>query len=63
MNGELIFNRQGVVEPFHEYVPSIEKSLERMIVFEMIKTGMSLDEVIEGVISGRERTFRRHVAS
>lgn len=59
-NGDLMVTHEGITEKFEDYVPSIEKTLERMLVFEMIKTEQSLEDVFDNLVAGKERTFRKH---
>ena len=58
-----MIQHNGITEPFEEYVPSVQQSLQRMLVFEMIKSGETLEFVIETLISGKELRFMNHTAN
>ena len=52
MGGKLMIQHNDVTELFEDYVPSIEKSMNRMLVFEMIKSDLTLENLIENLIAG-----------
>jgi hypothetical protein len=58
-----MIQHNGISEPFEEYVPSVQQSLQRMLVFEMIKSGETLEFVIETLIAGKEIRYKTHTRS
>lgn len=63
VDGKLMISHNGITEAFEDYVPAVEKSLQRMLVFEMIKSGESLELVIETLISGHHLRYKSHTGA
>lgn len=57
--GELMVNHSGAMHNFEDFIVDTQKTLQRMLVFEMIKTEQSLEEVVDNLVAGGARTFAK----
>ncbi len=53
-NGQLILRVGGGYEKFEDYVPQNHRFFQRMLVVHMIKSGESLEAVVDNLIIGKK---------
>ena len=54
VSNKLVIHHNDETQNFEDYVPTNEKTMQRMLVFEMIKSDQTLEFVIEALIANRE---------